>query len=211
MLGELHNSVWERELQLPCIEENLRSWFRLLTTEPERNGNETWKEDLLMHYRLDMENKGKENGRILQSQRTERMVMLSFKTINLHQIVNSSFCLYGYKLCIHHLRLSFWAPTFSWIPSNFTGHFFSSFRFTPLSMCFKKISSLDPLPWNPNSISSFQLEFLLVKFEMTTYVSNTWLLPYLLFPVFPISVNVTVESFWTPLCYIYVKSISQSY
>lgn len=138
------------------------------------------------------------------------MVMLSFKTINLHQIVNSSFCLYDYKLCIHHLRLSFWAPTFSWIPTSRVTS--SVLPYSPLYLyTLKKISSLDPLPWNPNSISSFQLEFLLVKFEMTTYVSNTWLLPYLLFPVFPISVNFILESFWTPLGYIYVKSISQSY
>lgn len=102
-------------------------------------------------YRLDKESKGKEN-EILQSQRNERMVMPFFKTIKLRQLLNSSFCLSVYKLCIHHHRLSSWVPTFSWISPNFMDHFFSYSPFIPPSTCSKKMSSLEPLPWNPNYI-----------------------------------------------------------
>lgn len=130
-----------------------------------------------LKYCLDRENKGKENETILQSQRNEKMVMPFFKTIKFRQLLNPAFCLCGYKLCIHHLWLSSCVPTFSWISPNFMDHFFSYSPFIPPSTCSKKVSSLKPLPWNPNSISSLQREFLCVKFEMTAYVSNTQLPP----------------------------------
>lgn len=126
-------------------------------------------------YRLDKENKGKEN-EILQSQRNERMVVMPFfKTIKLRQLLNSSFCLSVYKLCIHHHWLL--GPHIFLNFSQLHGSLPSVIPHSSLHLhALKKCLASNLFPEIP-TISSFQSEFLFVKSEMTAYISNTWLPP----------------------------------
>lgn len=115
--------------------------------------------------------------------------MLMFKTIRLYQMLEthlSTWMIANYASIIFELVSG--CPHFleflliSWIISQVPLHPCSS-------ILKKKILSLEPLSWNLNCTSNFQLEFLFAKFEMTTYVWNTWLPPCLLFLVFTISGN----------------------